>query len=162
MLLQSAVAYVYMQRHWEAITNRLSAAVARDTAAIVELYRSFPQDEDHQILTRVAGVDLAVKLTIKPKGPLPPSTPRGFFSLLDHVLPRELERRLKYPFSIDTSNSRLVTIDVLLDDAVLELVTTRTQAYASNSHIFFIWTTLASVVILAIAMTFLRNQIRPI
>jgi len=162
VLLQSAVAYVYMQRHWEAITDRLSAGVARDTAAIVELYRSFPEDADHQILTRVAGVDLAMKLSIKPRGPLPPSTPKGFFSLLDHVLPRELGRRLKYPFSIDTSNGHFVTIDVLVDDAILELVTTRTQAYASNSHIFFIWTTLASVVILAIAMTFLRNQIRPI
>ena len=88
VLLQSAVAYVYMQRHWEAITDRLSAGVARDTAAIVELYRSFPEDADHQILTRVAGVDLAMKLSIKPRGPLPPSTPKGFFSLLDHVLPR--------------------------------------------------------------------------
>jgi len=162
VLLQSAVAYVYMQRHWEAITDRLSASVARDASAIVEIYRSFPQDANHEILTRIAGVDLSMQLTVRPPGPLPEPAPKPFFSLLDHALGRELASRLKYPYWIDTSKDHFVTIDIALDDATLELVTTRTQAYASNSHIFFIWTTLASVVILGIAMSFLRNQIRPI
>jgi two-component system osmolarity sensor histidine kinase EnvZ len=39
---------------------------------------------------------------------------------------------------------------------------TRTHAYASNSYIFFMWMAIASVIILAIATSFLRNQIRPI
>jgi two-component system osmolarity sensor histidine kinase EnvZ len=162
VLLQSAVAYVYMERHWEAITDRLSAAVARDASAIVEIYRSFPEDKSHEILTRIAGVDLSMQVTVRPPGPLPEPMPRPFFSLLDHVLSRELASRVKYPFWIDTSKDHFVVIQIALDDATLELVTTRTQAYASNSHIFFIWTTLASVVILGIAMSFLRNQIRPI
>ena len=40
VLLQSAVAYVFMQRHWELVTHRLSAAVARDVGAMVDLYSS--------------------------------------------------------------------------------------------------------------------------
>jgi two-component system osmolarity sensor histidine kinase EnvZ len=162
VLLQSAVAYVYMERHWEAITERLSAGVARDASAIVEIYRSFPQDSQHETLTRIAGVDLNMQLTVLPKGSLPAAAPKPFFSLLDHILDRELSARLKYPFWIDTTRGNYVVIRVALDDAMLEIVTTRTQAYASNSHIFFIWTTVASVVIIAIAVSFLRNQIRPI
>ena len=58
--------------------------------------------------------------------------------------------------------SHLVEIRVALDDANLRIIASRTQAYASNSEIFFIWTVIASLVIVAIATSFLRNQIRPI
>jgi len=162
VLLQSAVAYVYIQRHWEAITDRLSASVAREVAAISDLYVRFPKDEQHEILTLISAVDLNMQLVVLPKAPLPEPTPKPFFSLLDHALTRELNLRVRHPFWIDTTKGNLVEIRVALDDATLQIVTTRTQAYASNSHIFFIWTTVASVVILGIATSFLRNQIRPI
>jgi len=160
VLLQSAVAYVYMQRHWEAITDRLSAAVARDVAAVSDLYVRFPQDRE--TLTLVAGVDLNMQLVALPKGPLPEPMERSFFSLLDHVLTRELAQRVRRPFWINTTKGNFVEIRIALDDATLQFVTTRTQAYASNSHIFFIWTTVASIVIIGVATSFLRNQIRPI
>ncbi|WP_334176601.1 ATP-binding protein, partial [Pseudoxanthobacter sp.] len=38
----------------------------------------------------------------------------------------------------------------------------RSQTYASNAHIFLVWMVGASVVLLIIAILFLRNQIRPI
>ena len=38
----------------------------------------------------------------------------------------------------------------------------RNAAYASNSHIFLLWMVGTSVVLLAVAILFLRNQIRPI
>ncbi|HXY57938.1 MAG TPA: ATP-binding protein [Methylocystis sp.] len=162
VLLQSAVAYVYMERHWEAITDRLSASVARDVAAISDLYARFPDSQRQEFLTLIAGVDLSMQLVVLPKGPLPEPTPKGFFSLLDHTLTNELSKHVRYPFWIDTSKGNFVEIRVALDDATLQITTTRTQAYASNSHIFFIWTTLASIVIIGIATSFLRNQIRPI
>jgi len=162
VLLQSAVAYVYMERHWEAITDRLSASVARDVAAISDLYARFPDSQRQEFLTLIAGVDLSMQLVVLPKGPLPEPTPKGFFSLLDHTLTNELSKHVRYPFWIDTSKGNFVEIRVALDDATLQVTTTRTQAYASNSHIFFIWTTLASIVIIGIATSFLRNQIRPI
>ncbi|MFY9628466.1 MAG: ATP-binding protein [Methylocystis sp.] len=163
VLLQSAVAYVYMERHWEAITDRLSASVARDVAAIADIYSRFPEDKNHDILSRIAVLDLNMQVVVLGKQPLPEAIPRPFFSLLDHTLTRELKLRLKHPFWIDTTGrGNYVEIRVALDDATLQILTTRTQAYASNSHIFFIWTTVASVIIIAIATSFLRNQIRPI
>jgi len=164
VLLQSAVAYVFIERHWEAVTDRLSAHVAREVAAVVDIYKSFPQDEGHAILSRIAAFDLNIQVAILPKEPLPAQGPKPFFSLLDHTLSRELTHRLAHPFWIDTSvgNTNLVEIRVALDDANLQILATRTQAYASNTHIFFIWTAAAAVIILAIATSFLRNQIRPI
>ncbi len=163
ILLQSAVAYFFMERHLQAVTARLSAAVARDVAAVVDLYQTFPEQDQRQILQRIAAFDLNIDLQILPKGPLPAETNKPFFSLLDHALTRELSRRVRRPFWIDTvGHSNLVEIRVGLEDANLQIFATRTQAYASNSHIFFIWMAVASIIILAIATSFLRNQIRPI
>ena len=67
------------------------------------------------------------------------------------------------PFWIDTvGQSRHVEIRVKHDQAVLRFIATRTQTYASNSHIFLLWMVGTSVILLTVAILFLRNQIRPI
>lgn len=163
VLLQSAVAYFFMERHWQAITARLSAAVARDVAALIDIYEAYPQDARHEVLQRIAGDDLNIDVHILPKEPLPAPASKPFFSLLDHTLSRELSLRLGHPFWIDTvGRSNIVEIRVALDNANMRLLAHRTQAYASNSEIFFIWMAIASLIIIAIATSFLRNQIRPI
>jgi len=55
-----------------------------------------------------------------------------------------------------------VEIRVKLDQAILRFVAPRGQAYAWNSHIFLIWMVGTSVVLLTVAILFLRNQIRPV
>lgn len=164
VLLQSAVAYVFMERHWEVVTYRLSAAVARQTAALVDMYQTFPDDDGHSQLRRIAALDLNTELSILPKEPLPaPITKPALFSLLDKALTKELSRKLIQPYWINTSMpGNLIEIRVALDDATLRMLVTRTHAYASNSHIFFMWMAIASILILAVATSFLRNQIKPI
>ena len=43
VLLQGAVAYVFMQRQFDLVTHRLSAAVARDVGAVTDMYRALPR-----------------------------------------------------------------------------------------------------------------------
>jgi two-component system osmolarity sensor histidine kinase EnvZ len=44
----------------------------------------------------------------------------------------------------------------------LRFIATRSQTYASNSHIFLLWMVGSSVILLTVAILFMRNQIRPI
>ncbi|HEY8161226.1 MAG: ATP-binding protein [Methylocystis sp.] len=164
VLLQSAVAYVFMERHWEVVTYRLSAAVARQVAAVVDVYQTFPDDAGHNQLRRIAALDLNMELSILPQEPLPaPAPKKSIFSLLDKALSIELSRKLLQPYWINTGvPNNLIEVRVALNDATLRMLITRTHAYASNSYIFFMWMAIASVVILAVATSFLRNQIRPI
>ena len=37
VLLQAVVAFVFMERHWNTVTRRLSAAVTQDIAALIEV-----------------------------------------------------------------------------------------------------------------------------
>src|ERR1017187_7089852 len=54
VILQSVVAFVFMERHWNTVTRRLSAAVTQDVAALIALRRVLPPDRDSAVLRRIA------------------------------------------------------------------------------------------------------------
>src|SRR6185295_3276733 len=75
----------------------------------------------------------------------------------------ELRKQIGRPFWIDTvGRSNLVEVRIQLDRAVMRVFARRSAAYASNSEIFLLWMVGTSLVLLAVAIGFLRNQIRPI
>jgi two-component system, OmpR family, osmolarity sensor histidine kinase EnvZ len=164
VLLQSIVAYAFMERHWQLVTRRLSSAVTADIAALIDIYESYPQDRDAATLTRIASERLQLDVDILHDTDLPPPGPKPFFSILDETLSEELRRQINRPYWMDTvGRSNYVEIRVKLDrDSVMRVLARRSQAYASNSHIFLVWMGGSSFVLLGIAILFLRNQIRPI
>jgi two-component system osmolarity sensor histidine kinase EnvZ len=163
VLLQSVIAYVFMERHWQTVTQRLSSAVSADIAAMIDVYESYPQDADASVLARIAATRLGMDLDIIPDTDLPPPGPRPFFSLLDTALSAELAQQVARPFWLDTvGRSSLIEIRIKLGKNVMRILTRRNSAYASNSHIFLIWMIGTSLILLTIAVLFLRNQIRPI
>ncbi len=166
VLLQTAVTFAFMQHHFELVTRRLSEAVARDVGALADLYSQAPSGADEAFLSNVAADRFRMDATLLPAGPLPPVMPRSFFSALDplsRTLPNELKTQVRRPFWVDTiGRSGLMEIRVDLGDRVLRLVTRRALAYEANAHIFVLWMLGAMLVLLSVAIIFLRNQIRPI
>ncbi|CAN5372464.1 ATP-binding protein [soil metagenome] len=163
VILQSVVAFVFMERHWNTVTRRLSQAVVQDIAALIDVYKIYPQDKDRVQIRTLAQQRLGLVVDFLPIGDLPPPGPKPFFSLLDQALSVQIGRQIAKPFWIDTvGRSNLVEIRVQLDDAVMRIFAQRSAAYASNSEIFIFWMLGTSSILLIVAVLFLRNQIRPI
>jgi two-component system, OmpR family, osmolarity sensor histidine kinase EnvZ len=163
VILQSVVAFVFMERHWNTVTRRLSAAVTQDIAALIEVYKSYPQDAGRTTIRRIAEDRLNLGVDFLPVTDMPPPGPKPFFSLLDQTLSVEIRKQIARPFWIDTvGRSALVEIRIQLDDAVMRVFARRNAAYASNTHIFLLWMVGTSLALLIVAILFLRNQIRPI
>ncbi len=163
VVLQSVIAFVFMERHWNTVTRRLSAAVVQDIAALIDVYKGYPQDKDHELLRKIAQQRLGLVVDFLPPGAMPPPGPKPFFSLLDQSLSAQIGRQIARPFWIDTvGRSSLVEIRIQLDDSVMRVFAQRSAAYASNSEVFFLWMFSTSTVLLIVAVLFLRNQIRPI
>ena len=163
VILQSVVAFVFMERHWNVVTQRLSAGVVADIAALADIYKTYPQDADQSQLRRIAQQRLGLVVDFLPLGEMPPPRPKPFFSLIDQALSEELRKQVARPFWIDTvGKSSQVEIRVQLDNTIMRVFARRNAAYASNSEIFLIWMVGTSVVLLTVAIIFLRNQIKPI
>ncbi|HVB89096.1 MAG TPA: two-component sensor histidine kinase, partial [Beijerinckiaceae bacterium] len=60
VILQSVIAYFFMERHWQLMTVRLSSAVVQDVAALVDIYQTFPNDPHHAQLRRIAAKRLGL------------------------------------------------------------------------------------------------------
>ena len=109
-----------MERHWNTVTRRLSAAVVQDIASLIDVYKGYPQDKDRAQLRRIAQQRLQLVVDFLPVGDMPPPGPKPFFSLLDQTLSVQLGRQIGKPFWIDTvGRSNLVEIRIQLDDAVM-------------------------------------------
>ncbi|MDL2405115.1 ATP-binding protein [Rhizobium calliandrae] len=163
IILQAVVTIVFMERHWQMVTQRLSMATTRDIAAIIDIIQTYPQDADFSAVTEMARQKLDLTISIEPGGELPQPREKPFFSILDGILSDEIRGQINLPFWIDTvGNSSLVEIRVKLPDKVLRVFAKRSQTYASNTHIFILWMVGTSLALIGIAVLFLRGQIRPI
>ena len=163
VVLQSVVAFMFMERHYNLVTQRLSAGVVSDIATLIEVYKGYPQDADHGQLRRIAQEKLGLVVDFLPVNDLPPPGPKPFFSLVDQALSEEVRKQIGRPFWIDTvGRSALLEIRIKLDHAVMRVFAPRGAAYVSNSHIFLAWMVGTSLVLITVAVLFLRNQIRPI
>src|SRR6266702_551032 len=161
VVLQSVVAFMFMERHYNAVTQRLSAGVVQDIATLIEIDKALPQD--HALVRRIAQDKLGLVVDFLPVTELPPPGPKPFFSLVDQALSEEVRKQIGRPFWIDTvGRSALLEIRIKLDNAVMRVFAPRRAAYVSNSHIFLAWMVGTSLVLITVAVLFLRNQIRPI
>ena len=138
--------------------------MTQDIAALIDIYRDFHSlDPDNSKLEQIARYRLNLDVEVLPPGPLPPALPKPFFSLVDRAMSSEIEKQIRLPFWIDTvGRSDFIEVRIDMGDAVLRVVAHRSQAYASNTHIFIVWMVGTSVVLISVAILFLRNQIRPI
>ncbi len=163
LILQTVLAFVFMERHWQMVTERLSAGVTRDIAAIIDLIETSPNDPEYENIIRIARERLKMSISIEPGGQLPAARPKPFFSILDQILASQLANYVHRPFWIDTvGDSNLIEIRIRLDGMILRVFASRNQAYASNTHIFLLWMVGTSLVLIVISTLFLRGQIRPI
>jgi two-component system osmolarity sensor histidine kinase EnvZ len=135
--------------------------VVQDIAALMDLYNMYPHDRDK--LRAIAQNRLGLVVDFLPVSDMPAPGPKPFFSVLDQTLSARLSQNVGRPFWVDTvGRSSLVEIRIKLDDAVMRVFAQRSAAYASNSEIFLFWMIGTSVVLITVAVLFLRNQIRPI
>jgi two-component system osmolarity sensor histidine kinase EnvZ len=163
VVLQSIVAFLFVERQSSVVNFYLSSAVTQEIATLIDVYKTFPPGANRAQLRRIAQDRLGLVVDFLPATDLPAPGPKPFFSSLDQELSNEIRKQIGLPFWIDTvGRSSIVEIRIKLDDTIMRVFAPRADAYNSNSLVFLMWMVLTSVVVLTIAILFLRNQIKPI
>ncbi len=154
---------MFMERHWDLVTKYLASAVTQEIATLIDVYKTYPQGADRAQLRRIAQERLGLVVDFLPETQLPPPGPKPFFSELDVALSDQIRRQIGLPFWIDTvGRSSIVEIRIKLDDTIMRVFARRADVYDPNSWMFLVWMVATSLVVLTVAILFLRNQIRPI
>lgn len=167
LLLQIIATYIFFDRHWDKITTRMAYAVSGE---IVVIAKSIEQDPDAKNMQKIMGFaaqNLGLLVSFEKKGDFKTVDGSGAYSYLRsgsiHALRNELKARLRRPFNLRAdSEGKAVQIEIKLASGVLNVTVPQRRLYSSSGYIFLLWMTGSSLVLLSIAVIFLRNQIRPI
>ena len=162
LLLQVVSAFVFYNRHWEDVGRRLALGLGGEISILVEAIESYPDGVDRDWIMAQAHQNLSIISSWQEGGRLPDSPPHRSFGAVDWTLERVLPERLAYPFHFDTTRGKQVIIRVQLADGVLEVTVPRKRLFSSTIYIFIAWMVGTSLILLSIAIFFLRRQIRPI
>ena len=163
ILMQAISTFIFFDRHWDTMTRRLAHTLAGDIAFIVDSLTPLPQQLDlNQIFLKADDI-LHIRLTYSPEEIL---VKKKAFQQWDRVrksLQDALKERVRRPFSIDTiKKDRRIEIKVQLPQGLLNVNVHEKRLYSSTPYIFLMWMIGSSLVLFAIAIIFMRNQIRPI
>jgi two-component system osmolarity sensor histidine kinase EnvZ len=159
VLLQAIATWIFYDRHWAAVSWRLAAGVAGDVAIATLTLRRAPAREGPPLLARLGAVsdlDLALRRGAK----LPPPPPDSG-TLIEAQLREAMRGRVAAPFEIDaTSDFAAVRILVQLPQGVLAVGVPSKRLFSPTTYIFVMWMVGSSLVLLAVAIVFLRNQVK--
>jgi two-component system, OmpR family, osmolarity sensor histidine kinase EnvZ len=160
VLLQAIAAWVFYDRHWAAVSWRLSAGVVGDIALLIEAMQlAGSSTETARLLDRGTAVT-DLDFTLRRGERLPPPPPGGG-SLLEEQLMQAMQGRVDLPYRIDAQGDpRSVEIDVQLPVGVLAVAVPSKRLFSPTTYIFVMWMVGSSLVLLAVATVFLRNQVK--
>lgn len=162
-LMQMAVTWVFFDAHWQTVTGRLSQGLAGDIAWVVEAYEADPAALPS--IAERAERTLNLSVALQPGRALPQGERSSFlrFRALDRTLRGALDERLSDPFWFDTTRyPGHVDVKVRVKEGVLSFYAARERASATRAHIFVLWLAGATVLLTAVAILFIKNQVRAI
>ena len=164
-LLLVVTATIFFERHWDTVTRRLALGVAGEIALVVENLSALEQGGALADVLATARQELLMDLTFRPGARLDPGPqPMSLRNrILDQQLSQALRERLEQPTRFDTTGAtQTVEILVQLEDGVLAALVLRDRLTTGSIAVFFLWVVGSSLILLGVAVLFLRNQIRPI
>ena len=163
-LMQAAVTWAFFDAHWESVTSRLADSLAGDVADIVQSYETSPDPAHFARLQQRAEQFMDLSVALQAGKTLPDRSRHALFAAaVDQPLDRALSERLDRPFWFDTTRyPAFVDIRVQLPQGVVRILAPRDRAVAAQAGAFVMWLAGATLLLTAVAVLFIRNQVRAI
>ncbi|MEM0985516.1 MAG: ATP-binding protein [Pseudomonadota bacterium] len=172
ILLLGAVTYVFYDSHWRQTSRKMSQGVASSIAYVLEDLEADPSRLP--LIQKRARDTLRMDVDFVPAAPqtTPPTTPKATtealtppsypYTSLDDILARELSVRIDAPYSFDLYASNKVEILIQTSGGILRVRADRDRTFSTTGHIFIVWVILSTLVLVLLALGFLRSQVRSI
>ncbi len=158
VVLQAILTFVFLERHWQLVTKKLSSSVVSEIGMIIKMQK----ETDQETISSYAKefYDISINYYSNQEIPSDINIPK---TIVERTLVREIGERLDTKTWVqDFPEEKKVKVIIPLGSSIIEFLIPRRNVYATNSHIFLVWMVISSILILSIAILFLRQQIKPI
>ncbi len=159
--LQLLVSVVFIQRHFNSVTEQMTGAVAQDLAYLTGQVSAAPSLEDAEAVLAVLAPALSVQVDIPWEQPVKDA--QKFNDLTSTQVMRVLYAGVPGLVGVDlTERFGAVVLGVDTAHGLMRISFSRTRLSASNPHQLLVIMVLFGIFMTLISYVFLRNQLRPI
>ena len=158
VVLQGILTFVFLDRHWQLVTRKLSSAVASEIATFVDVAPSLGLNKVVELSKKFYDAEV----NYIPNQKLINNIPKPI-NLVENTLSKELSKIMTDNFWVDAHTyEKRVIVQIEKEGGIYEFTIPRRNVYATNSHIFLVWMVISSLLLVSVAVIFMRQQIKPI
>ena len=161
ILLQLIITIVFYDSIWIKANKNTTRSLVAQLKTIEEIYQNDKKNLDFFTDSYRNNFNFEIGII---KDEFPEISGERRFSPMDRSLRRELKSSFgnnNYWFSTSKFKNA-VEIKIRSEDDVIEFLVPKEMVSASSVRLFVLWTTLPSIVLIIIALIFLKNQTRPL
>lgn len=161
ILLEGVALQIFYGSHLDVLSRRLAGSVAGEIAFVLDQTNRHPDARDR--IFAHAGYRFEFRFQFHEGAKLTPHGLPHVFGPVDTDLAAALRHNLDRPFTLVWNGPPgMIRVDVQLLSGVLTVDVPRKRLYVGALYIFFAWLAGVTVLLLGLAILFLRNQVRAI
>jgi len=161
ILLQAIITIVFFDSLWIKANKGMTQSLVGEIQTLVDVYKKEKKNEEMIINIYNKNFDFIVNL--KGKEVLPVKKTERWFSPMDRSLRRELKPIFGNSYWFDTTSYKeVIEIRIQQDSEIIQIFFPKDKISPSSARIFALWITLPGILLIMVAIVFLKNQTRPI
>ena len=162
ILLQIIITVVFFDSLWIKANKGMTRSLVSEIRTLYDVYKN-PDMGQKQTIIDLYNVNFDFVVSLKQNEIFPKTVPEKWYSPVDRSLRRELKSVFGSDYWFDTSSYlELVELRIKYKDGFLQIFFPRDKIAPSSARIFALWITLPGLLLISIAIIFLKNQTRPI
>jgi len=161
ILLQIIITIVFFDSLWIKANKGMTRSLVSEVQTMFDVFKKGNENEQ-QMITNLYRKNFDFIITFKENELLPAKKNERWFSPIDRSLRRELKPTFDSYWFDTTSYKELVDLRINYEKGTLQILVPKNKIAPSSARIFALWITLPGLLLITIAIVFLKNQTRPI
>ena len=161
ILLQIVITVVFFDSLWIKANKGMTRSLVGEVKTLLEIYESDQENKEEILDLYNKNFDFVVR--VKENEIFPAVIPERWFSPMDRSLRRELKSAFPNSYWFDTTSYKeTVYLKIKYQNGFLQIFFPKDKIAPSSVRIFALWITLPGLLLITIAIFFLKNQTKPI
>ena len=162
IILQLVITVVFFDSLWIKTNKGMTRALVGEIKIFITAYDS--EKYSNNDLSNLFKIYLDLNVKYKEDSFFQQSTGKRWFSPIDRTLRRELKSNIglgQYSFDT-TAYKKLIILNIKYKNGYFEFLIPKNRVTGTSARLFALWITFPAILLISIAMIFLKNQTRPI
>ena len=162
IIMQITISIVFFDSLWIKTNKGMTKALVNEISTFVEAYNN--ENFDKEEITNLFSLYQDLNIEFVQDENFDYNHDERWFSPIDRTLRRELKLRFgSDEFWFNTTNYKeLIDLRIKYQSGYFKFLVPRDRVTSSSARIFALWVTLPAILVIFIAILFLKNQTRPI